>query len=40
MHFRTIQGFGFTSLKEDQKVTFIAVQGQEGMQADEVIAEV
>ena len=39
MHFRAIQGNGFKSLKEGQKVTFIAVQGQKGMQADEVQAE-
>ncbi|RMP10993.1 hypothetical protein ALQ30_200773 [Pseudomonas syringae pv. persicae] len=36
MHFRAIQGNGFKSLKEGQKVTFIAVQGQKGLQADEV----
>lgn len=39
MHFRAIQGSGFKSLREGQKVTFVAVQGQKGMQADEVIAE-
>ena len=39
VHFRAIQGKGFKSLKEGQKVTFIAVQGQKGMQADEVQAE-
>ncbi|KAK0511871.1 hypothetical protein JMJ35_005721 [Cladonia borealis] len=39
VHFRAIQGSGFKSLKEGQKVTFLAVQGQKGMQADEVIAE-
>ncbi len=39
VHFRAIQGNGFKSLKEGQKVTFIAVQGQKGMQADEVQAE-
>jgi CspA family cold shock protein len=39
VHFRAIQGSGFKSLKEGQKVTFIAVPGQKGMQADEVIAE-
>jgi CspA family cold shock protein len=38
-HFRSIQGNGFKSLKEGQKVTFVAVQGQKGMQADEVQAE-
>ena len=39
VHFRAIQGNGFKSLKEGQKVTFIAVQGQKGLQADEVQAE-
>jgi CspA family cold shock protein len=39
VHFRAIQGNGFKSLKEGQKVTFVAVQGQKGMQADEVIAD-
>jgi CspA family cold shock protein len=39
VHFRAIQGSGFKSLREGQKVTFVAVQGQKGMQADEVIAE-
>ncbi|KPI12163.1 cold-shock DNA-binding domain protein [Actinobacteria bacterium OK006] len=39
VHFKSIQGNGFKSLKEGQKVTFIAVQGQKGMQADEVITE-
>ncbi|MBU0808523.1 MULTISPECIES: cold-shock protein [Pseudomonas] len=36
VHFRAIQSNGFKSLKEGQKVSFIAVQGQKGMQADEV----
>ena len=39
VHFRAIQGNGFKSLKEGQKVTFVAVQGQKGMQADEVHAD-
>ena len=39
VHFRAIQASGFKSLKEGQKVTFIAVQGQKGMQADEVRVE-
>ena len=38
VHFRSIQGTGFKSLKEGQKVTFVAVQGQKGMQADAVEA--
>ena len=35
-HYRSIQSAGFKSLKEGQQVSFIAVQGQKGMQADEV----
>ncbi len=38
VHFRAIQGSGFKSLQEGQKVTFVAVQGQKGMQADQVQA--
>ncbi len=34
VHFRAIQGNGFRA-EQGQKVTFIAVQGQKGMQADE-----
>jgi CspA family cold shock protein len=36
VHYRSIQSTGFKSLQEGQKVSFIAVQGQKGMQADEV----
>ncbi|WP_045738176.1 cold-shock protein [Xanthomonas sp. MUS 060] len=36
VHFRAIQGTGFKSLQEGQKVSFVAVQGQKGMQADQV----
>lgn len=36
VHFRAIQGNGFKSLKEGQKVTFTVVQGQKGLQADAV----
>ena len=36
VHFRAIQGTGFKSLQEGQKVTFKVVKGQKGMQADEV----
>ncbi len=39
VHFRAIQGNGFKSLKEGQRVTFVAVEGKKGMQADEVMAE-
>ena len=38
VHFRSIQGSGFKSLKEGQKVTFKVVQGQKDLQADEVQA--
>ncbi|MBU3064341.1 cold-shock protein [Nocardia sp. NEAU-G5] len=39
VHFRAIQSEGFKSLKEGQRVSFVAVQGQKGMQADEVRPE-
>ena len=38
VHFRSIQGNGFKSLKEGQAVSFVAVQGQKGMQSDQVQA--
>lgn len=36
VHFRAIQGSGFRTLQEGQKVSFRVVQGQKGLQADEV----
>ncbi|HEX7815702.1 cold-shock protein [Dyella sp.] len=36
VHFRAIQGTGFKSLKEGQKVKFKVVQGQKGDQAEDV----
>ena len=36
VHFRAIQGNGFKSLAEGDKVSFKVVQGQKGLQADEV----
>ena len=36
VHFRSIQGNGFKSLQEGQKVSFKVVQGQKGLQAEEV----
>jgi CspA family cold shock protein len=36
VHFRAIQGSGFRTLQEGQKVSFRVVQGQTGLQADEV----
>ena len=39
VHFRSIQGSGFKSLQEGQKVSFKVAQGQKGLQAEEVQAE-
>ena len=39
VHFRAIMGTGFKTLTEGQKVTFEAVQGEKGMQADKVQIE-
>ncbi|SFW34265.1 cold-shock protein [Luteibacter sp. UNCMF366Tsu5.1] len=36
VHFRSIQGNGFKSLAEGDKVEFKVVQGQKGLQAEEV----
>ncbi|MBD9680543.1 cold-shock protein [Pseudomonas sp. LABIM340] len=36
VHFRAIEGTGFKTLAEGQKVTFEVVQGQKGMQAERV----
>ncbi|AYN94814.1 MULTISPECIES: cold-shock protein [Pseudomonas] len=36
VHYRAIQSTGFKSLKEGQAVSFLVVQGQKGLQADEV----
>ena len=38
VHFRSIQGSGFKSLQEGQKVSFKVAQGQKGLQAEEVQA--
>ena len=38
VHFRAIQGTGFKSLQEGQKVSFTVTQGQKGLQADAVEA--
>lgn len=38
VHFRAIQGTGFKSLQEGQKVTFTVVKGPKGLQADQVQA--
>ncbi|MEE2050168.1 cold-shock protein [Nocardiopsis tropica] len=39
VHFRAIESSGFKSLNDGQKVSFEAVQGQKGMQADKVRVE-
>lgn len=39
VHFKSIQGTGFKSLKEGQKVTFVVKNGPKGLQAEEVDAE-
>lgn len=36
VHFRSIQGSGFKSLQEGQRVSFVVAQGQKGLQADQV----
>lgn len=36
VHFRAIEGSGFKSLQEGQKVSFVVTKGQKGLQADEV----
>ena len=38
VHFRAIQGNGFKSLKEGQKVTFVVTKCPKGLQADQVEA--
>lgn len=37
-HFKSIQGTGFKTLVEGQRVEFIVTQGQKGPQADEIVA--
>lgn len=36
VHFRSIETSGFKSLQEGQKVSYVAVKGQKGMQAEQV----
>jgi len=36
VHFRSLRGDGFRSLKEGQKVEFLVTQGQKGLQAEDV----
>lgn len=35
-HFKEIQGTGFKTLKEGQRVQFVAARGQKGMQATQI----
>ncbi len=35
-HFKEIQGTGFKTLKEGQRVEYIAARGQKGMQATQI----
>ncbi len=37
VHHKAIEGDGFKSLKEGQAVTMVVVQGQKGLQAENVI---
>ena len=39
VHFKAIESDGFKSLKEGQKVSYVAEKGQKGMQAAQVRAE-
>lgn len=39
VHFRQIKGEGYKSLQEGQKVQFNVVQGQKGLQAEDVSVE-
>ncbi|MDO8953450.1 MAG: cold-shock protein [Gammaproteobacteria bacterium] len=38
VHYKNIRGDGYRSLEEGQKVEFGVIQGQKGLQADDVIA--
>ncbi|MDH3688201.1 MAG: cold-shock protein [Gammaproteobacteria bacterium] len=38
VHFRAIRGDGYRSLSEGQRVEFTIVQGQKGLQAEDVAA--
>lgn len=39
VHYRSIEGAGFKSLREGQRVSFVAVQGPKGMAANQVRPE-
>lgn len=36
VHFRSIQGEGYRSLREGQNVEFVVIEGPKGLQAEEV----
>ena len=38
VHFRALNGTGFKTLQEGQNVSFTVVQGQKGLQAEDVTA--
>ncbi len=38
VHFRAIRGTGYRTLEDGQQVEFGVVQGQKGLQADDVVA--
>jgi CspA family cold shock protein len=38
VHFRAINGTGFKTLQEGQNVSFMVVEGQKGLQAEDVTA--
>ncbi|WP_460726811.1 cold-shock protein [Nocardia heshunensis] len=39
VHFKAIESDGFRSLKDGQRVSFVAARGQKGMQAEQVRPE-
>ncbi|MGW4248933.1 cold-shock protein [Nocardia sp. NPDC004722] len=39
VHFKAIEADGFRSLKDGQRVSFVAARGQKGMQAEQVRPE-
>lgn len=37
VHYKNIRGDGYRSLEENQEVEFTVIQGQKGLQADDVV---